>query len=119
VNGGVDGEGIWLTAFIYICEIEQWNLWQLFEAEQGVGCRAGGGWWGDLTNVQYKTIQNCHNESPLNNEYKNGKKLKNKRALKTYSENIIKIMLRNLLFMLKHSLVMNSWGPHLTLNHFL
>jgi hypothetical protein len=23
VNGGVDGEGIWLTAFIYICEIEQ------------------------------------------------------------------------------------------------
>jgi hypothetical protein len=24
---------------------------------------------GDLTNVQYKPIQNCHNESPLYNEY--------------------------------------------------
>jgi hypothetical protein len=24
---------------------------------------------GDLTNVQYKPIWNCHNESPLYNEY--------------------------------------------------
>jgi hypothetical protein len=23
----------------------------------------------DVTNVQYKPIQNCHNESPLHNEY--------------------------------------------------
>jgi hypothetical protein len=30
-------------------------------------------WWGeegvDLTNVQCKVIQNCHNKSPLYNEY--------------------------------------------------
>jgi hypothetical protein len=24
---------------------------------------------GNLTNVQYKAIQNCHNESPLYNKY--------------------------------------------------
>jgi hypothetical protein len=29
----------------------------------------GGDCWGDLTNVQYKATQNCHNESPLYNEY--------------------------------------------------
>jgi hypothetical protein len=31
VNGGGEGEGIWLTCFIYISEIEQSNLLQLFK----------------------------------------------------------------------------------------
>jgi hypothetical protein len=34
------------------------------------GVAGGGGRWrGDLTNVQRKAIQNCHNKSPVYNEY--------------------------------------------------
>jgi hypothetical protein len=31
-------------------------------SEEGVG--PGERWWGDLINVQYKSICNCHNDSP-------------------------------------------------------
>jgi hypothetical protein len=37
---------------------------------------AGGRWWDQLTNGQWKAIWNCHNESPLYKKYiliKNGK----------------------------------------------
>jgi hypothetical protein len=43
----------------------------------GVGKGCGGDDGGDLTNVQYKSTRNCHNESSLYNEYmliKMGKK---------------------------------------------
>jgi hypothetical protein len=38
----------------------------LHEVEKGLSMGNGGG---DLTNVQCKAIQNCHNESLLYNEY--------------------------------------------------
>jgi hypothetical protein len=54
--------------FIYLHEIEQWNL--LTIAWSGVErvsrWRDGGD---NATNVQYKPIWNYHNEFPLYNEY--------------------------------------------------
>jgi hypothetical protein len=38
-------------------------------ALSGVGRLRWGDGRGNLTNVQYKPIWNCHNESPLYNEY--------------------------------------------------
>jgi hypothetical protein len=38
----------------------------------------------DLTNIQYKSIWNCHNECPLNNEYiliKNNGKMKRSKEI--------------------------------------
>jgi hypothetical protein len=37
--------------------------------------------WGDLTNIQYKPIWNCHNESTLYNRYILIKKIKIKKCL--------------------------------------
>jgi hypothetical protein len=72
VNEGEKGEGIGLMGFTYIYKIEKRNLLQCFkwgrEWGEMVGC--------DLTNVQCKAIQNCHNESPIQQTYpiKNEKK---------------------------------------------
>jgi hypothetical protein len=43
------------------------------------------GWWGDLNNVQCKTIQNCHNELPLYNE-NNVIKMKKRKNISDCSE---------------------------------
>jgi hypothetical protein len=37
VNEGNEGEGIWLMDFIYIYEVEQWNLLQLLQGGKVVG----------------------------------------------------------------------------------
>jgi hypothetical protein len=55
VKGGDEGEGIWLTDFIYKIKHPAIVL--------------SGGVWGvdsgrDLANVQYKAIWNCNNEFP-------------------------------------------------------
>jgi hypothetical protein len=63
VNGGDEGEGIWLMGFIYIYE----TSYNYFKCG-GLGMGGGDG-RGDLTNVQCKSIQNYHNESPLYNKY--------------------------------------------------
>jgi hypothetical protein len=54
--------------FIYLFEAEERNLLTiaLSGARRGLRGRDSGG---DLTNVQYKPIWNCHNESPLYNKY--------------------------------------------------
>jgi hypothetical protein len=61
VNEGDYGEGVWLMDFIY--EIEQTSCNCFKEVGRG---RDDGG---DITNVQYKSNQKCHYESPLYNEY--------------------------------------------------
>jgi hypothetical protein len=50
VNEGDEGEEILLMAFIYIHEIELWNLRQLFEVGQG-GDRGERDGRGSLTHV--------------------------------------------------------------------
>jgi hypothetical protein len=47
--------------------------------EKGRGLK-GRGSGGDLTNVKYKPIWNCHNESPMYNKYTLIKKLMNKKS---------------------------------------
>jgi hypothetical protein len=59
VNEGGDGEGIWLMDFIYLHEIDNETSCNCFKEER---------WWGGLTNIQYKPICNCHNESSLYNK---------------------------------------------------
>jgi hypothetical protein len=44
-----EGEGMWLMDFIYLYEIEQWNLLQLLKVRQGGSQGRDGGC--DLTNV--------------------------------------------------------------------
>jgi hypothetical protein len=57
---------IYTYIYIYIYKIEWWKIewWNLLQL-LWVGADGGG----DLTNVQCKPIQNCHNESSLYNEY--------------------------------------------------
>jgi hypothetical protein len=60
------------------------NFIHLHEIEQKTSCNCSkwGGekerWWGELNNVQYKPIWNCHNESPLYNRYIQEKKEREK-----------------------------------------
>jgi hypothetical protein len=66
VNEGDEGEGTWLVDFIYLHEIKKSLAIAVSGAGKGLRGRDGGG---NLTNVQCKPIWNCHNESPLYNEY--------------------------------------------------
>jgi hypothetical protein len=59
VNEGDQGEDIWLIDFIYLYEIEQATV--LSGVRRGLRRRDNGG---ELTNVQYKLIWNCHYEFP-------------------------------------------------------
>jgi hypothetical protein len=66
-NGGDEGEGTWWMDFIYYMKQNKETSCNCFEwGGEGV---KGERPWGDLTNVPYKPIWNCHNESPLYNEY--------------------------------------------------
>jgi hypothetical protein len=66
VNGGKEGKRKkWLIGFIHMYQIER-MMKSLAIALSGVGRGSRrGDRGGDLINVQYKTIQNCHNESSL------------------------------------------------------
>jgi hypothetical protein len=53
---------MWLMDFIYLYEIEKETSCNCFK--WGMEGIEGGHSWGDVSNVQYKPIGNCHNESP-------------------------------------------------------
>jgi hypothetical protein len=57
---------------IYLHEIEQRNLLQLFSSGVGRGLRGKDG-WGDLTNVQYKPTWNVTVNLPVQQIYPNKK----------------------------------------------
>jgi hypothetical protein len=70
-GGRVNGEEskrIGLMGFIYCMKYNNETSCNCFK--WGRKRVAGDSWWGgNLINVQCKTIQNCHNESSLYNEY--------------------------------------------------
>jgi hypothetical protein len=58
--------GLQFIEFIYLEEIEQWNLLQLIHL--GELRVKGDRWWGDPIDVQYKPTQSYKNKYPLYNK---------------------------------------------------